>query len=100
MKRESVLVDWRLASLVFGALFAHCLLLGWIGERQSPTFGELGSLPAGISHLQFGWFGLYRVNPPLVRIVAALPALLADAKTDWTRGEIQSSVAVVAECRY
>ncbi|NQT16287.1 MAG: glycosyltransferase family 39 protein, partial [Planctomycetes bacterium] len=40
-------------------------------------------LPAGVSHLELGRFDLYRVNPPLVRIVAALPVMLAGSHTDW-----------------
>lgn len=61
----------------------HAGLLAWIGYRQSPTLDEVAHLPAGISHWRFGRFELYCVNPPLVRLLAATPVLLTDAKTDW-----------------
>lgn len=64
-------------------LLAHASLLTWAGWRHSPVFDEVGHLPAGISHWTLGRLDLFRVNPPLVRMVAALPALAADAKTDW-----------------
>lgn len=62
----------------------HVGLLAWSAVRHSPTFNEPAHLAAGISHWQLGRFGLYRVNPPLVRLVAALPVLAVGANTDWT----------------
>ena len=64
-------------------LLVHVLLLGLSAVRHSPVRDELGHLPAGISHWQYGRFELYRVNPPLVRMVAALPVMLAGCQTDW-----------------
>ena len=40
-------------------------------------------MPAGISHWELGRFDLYRVNPPLVRLAAALPVLLVAHAEDW-----------------
>ncbi|WP_202617508.1 hypothetical protein, partial [Roseimaritima sediminicola] len=40
-------------------------------------------LPAGLSIWQYGDFGLYRVNPPLVRAVATLPLAQMDVETDY-----------------
>ena len=59
-------------------------LLAYNAYMHSPTLNEPAHLAAGISHWQFGRFELYRVNPPLVRVVAALPVLAAGAKTDWS----------------
>lgn len=64
-------------------LVTHTGLLAWSAYRHSPVVSEVGHLPAGISHWQFGRFDLYRVNPPLVRMVAALPVLMANPATDW-----------------
>jgi len=73
------------ASCVVAAILAtHALLLAWIDYRNSPTIDEVAHLPAGISHLLFARFDLYRVNPPLVRSVAAIPVVVAGAKTDWS----------------
>ena len=69
---------------VIGALAVHAAMLAWSATRHSPTWDEVGHLPAGISHWTFGRFDLYRVNPPLVRMVAAVPAILAGTTVDWT----------------
>lgn len=50
---------------------------------HSPTLNEPSHLVAGISHWRFGRFDLYKVNPPLPRMIAALPVLFAGAETDW-----------------
>ncbi len=65
-------------------LVMHAALLAWGAYRHSPTIDEVGHLPAGISHWQFGRFDLYRVNPPLVRMLAAVPVILAAPEVDWT----------------
>lgn len=70
--------------LAVGLLAVHAALLAWGALRHSPTWDEVAHLPAGISHWKFGQFHLYRVNPPLVRMVASLPVLAAKPKTDWT----------------
>jgi hypothetical protein len=62
--------------LIGGPLLAvQAALLAWSAYIHSPTTDEIAYLPAGISHWQFGRFELYRANPPLVRMVAALPVL-------------------------
>ena len=65
-------------------LLVHATLLAWGDSRHSPSIDEVGHLPAGLSHWQLGQFELYRVNPPLVRLVAALPVFLARPTMDWT----------------
>jgi hypothetical protein len=70
--------------LVIGSLLClHAGLLAWSARCHSPTSNEPAHLSAGISHLEFSRFDLYRVNPPLVRSVAALPVLLAGYESDW-----------------
>ena len=41
--------------------------------RENPTVDEVVHLPAGITYWQTGTFRLYHHNPPLVKLVAALP---------------------------
>ena len=72
-------VVWTLA----GLLVAHTALLAYSAYVHSPTFDEPAHLTAGISHWQFGNFQLYQVNPPLVRMVAALPVIAVGVSTDW-----------------
>jgi hypothetical protein len=61
----------------------HLSLLAWGACKHSPTADEVGHLPAGLSHFEQGRFELYRVNPPLVRMAAAIPVALTEPKTDW-----------------
>lgn len=65
-------------------MLIHAWLLGWIALKNSPTYDEIAHLPAGISHWYFGNFDLYRVNPPLHRMVAAIPVIIAQPTTDWS----------------
>jgi hypothetical protein len=60
-----------------GLLVVHATMLSWCAARHTPTFHEVGHLPAGLSHLELGRFELYRVNPPLVRTWAAFAVLFA-----------------------
>ncbi|HIQ21003.1 MAG TPA: hypothetical protein EYH34_07185, partial [Planctomycetes bacterium] len=66
-----------------GLLLVHCALLVWSAVRDSPTWDEPARLAAGIAHWKLRRFGLYRPNPPLVRMVAALPVLPWRPKMDW-----------------
>lgn len=74
----------RSIPVAISLLAIHAVLLAYSAARQSPTCDEIGHLPSGLSHWQLGRFELYRVNPPLVRLVAALPLLAMDVRTDWT----------------
>ena len=72
-------------------LLLHTLALAYGGWCHSPTWDEAGHLPSGISHWRTGRFHLYRVNPPLVRMVAALPVLFAGADESWL-GQVAEDV--------
>jgi hypothetical protein len=80
----------RLTWLAVGLLLAaQALLLAGIGYRKSPGVDEPAHLAAGLSHWKFGRFDLYRVNPPLVRMVATLPLVAlplfgVEPQTDWS----------------
>lgn len=75
------------ARMFVGAAFllTQTGLLAWSGYIHSPTPDEIAYLPSGISHWQFGRFELVRANPPLVRMVAALPVIAVGCETDWTQ---------------
>ena len=66
-------------------LVLHCFLLAWISYVHSPVVNEPNHLAAGLSHLCLGSFGLFRVNPPLVRTVVAVPVVLLSPRLDWNR---------------
>jgi hypothetical protein len=42
-------------------------------------------MAAGLSYWHLGTFELYRVNPPLVRMIGTLPVLACRHKVDWSR---------------
>jgi len=69
---------------VFTLLAIHTGLLAYSAYVHSPTLNEPGHLVAGLSHWKFGRFELYRVNPPLVRMVAALPVMAVGYEEDWS----------------
>jgi len=77
--------DRRVWAVVAVLLSVHTGLLAYGARVHSPTLNEPGHLVAGISHWQFGRFELFPVNPPLVRMVAALPVMAAGCETDWTK---------------
>jgi len=74
----------QLSTYFLAILFTlHSVLLGWCAWQDSPTIDEVAFLPAGVRHWTTGRFELFRVNPPLVRMVAALPAVALGARTNW-----------------
>ena len=57
-------------------------MLGWLSFTDSPVPDEVKQIPAGVSNWN-GEFGLYRVTPPLVRLIANLPLVLSGTRIDW-----------------
>lgn len=74
---------------VISLLSIHAGLLAHLATWNSPTDLEPAFLASGISHWKFFRFELYRVNPPLPRMVSALPLLLTGCKTDWKNYEVR-----------
>jgi hypothetical protein len=68
---------------VVSLLTFHGSLLAWGAWYHSAAWDEVGHLAAGLSHWEFGHFNLYRVNPPLVRLLATIPVRLARPTMDW-----------------
>lgn len=75
----------RVRYVVGSILIIHIGLLAWCATKCGPVQSEDAHLASGISHILLGRFDLYRVNPPLVRMVAALPALMLHPTTQWGR---------------
>jgi hypothetical protein len=74
----------RRAGWIVGLLLVvHAGFLAFSAAQHSPVWDEIPHLVSGMSHWRFGGFDLYRVNPPLVRSVAAIPVFLAGADEDW-----------------
>ena len=49
-------------------------------RQKSPTFDEVGHLPAGYSYLKTNDYRLYINNPPFIKQLAALPLLFLNLK--------------------
>jgi hypothetical protein len=75
--------DYRL--LVLAIVGVHIVLLCWSGAVHFPTIDEGAHFPAGALHWWFGDYRLYNVNPPLVRMVATLPAVLSMSPPHFNR---------------
>lgn len=76
-------MPWWCNRAVLLLLAIHAGLLAYGAAVHSPTYNEPAHLVAGIGYWQSGRFDVYSVNPPLVRMVAAIPVLLAGCETDW-----------------
>lgn len=76
----------RMRSYLIAALFLiQTTLLVNSATRHSPTYLEPAFLASGIAHWEFGRFEPYRVNPPLVRMIAALPVIAVGYQADWSK---------------
>jgi 4-amino-4-deoxy-L-arabinose transferase-like glycosyltransferase len=91
--------------LLTAVLAIHGILLGYAAWWMSPTLDEPAHIAAGLSHWERGDFSLYRVNPPLIRLVATLPALAFGydfefpevLNNDFSRKEFQIGEEFVAQ---
>ncbi len=61
--------------VVFIGLLQTCLVIVTI-YRTFPVHDEWMHLPSGLNDWQYRRFEFYRVNPPLVRLLASLPAFM------------------------
>jgi hypothetical protein len=78
---------YRECAIIVALLALHALALGFAACRDSITEDEIGHLAAGISHWRSAVFHAYRVNPPLIRLVATLPVRFSGFDID---GEVSS----------
>lgn len=56
----------------------------YVATITAPTDLEPALLASGLSHLQLGRFEAYRVNPPLVKIAAAVPVEIYGYQENWS----------------
>ena len=78
--RPATLRPRTLGLAVSAILGFHLVLAIYSLRLENPTIDEVNHLPAGISYWQTGKFKLYHHNPPLFKLVAALPVMLAGAE--------------------
>lgn len=61
----------------------QAICMSWIALWNSPVCDEVGHLTAGLYIWETGHVTVYPVNPPLVKLIASLPAAVLDPQTDW-----------------
>ena len=76
---------WSHKFVLAGILSVHAALLAYSATCHSPTMLEPAQLASGLANWQLERFEAYRVNPPLVRMVAAIPVLIMGCETNWQR---------------
>ncbi len=76
--RAGIATSVAVASL----LSLHYFLAARSLVAENPTVDEVVHLPAGVTYWQKGTFRLYHHNPPLVKLVAALPVVCAGVVTE------------------
>lgn len=90
--------SWRAIALALALLTIQTGLLIYRAASESYTRNEHAHLAAGVSHLEFGNYDLFRVNPPLVRTLAALGPWFRGYRADWSmfssRPELRSEFAM------
>lgn len=82
-ERDGVSSVWT-RRVTVGLLLLHAALLLHSVVANSVTIDEIAHLPVGISYWQRGEFWAYHHNPPLIRLLVAFPAVLADVPIDYT----------------
>ncbi len=95
-------MNWRQSQIVAGRRVAfavtiaiYSLALAYSASRHSPVYDESAHLAAGLAQWEFGDCRLYRANPPLARLVGAIPVVLTGYQVDWRRSA--ETVSVRAE---
>jgi len=81
--------------VVVSILIIHTLMLIVTAWLHSPAIDEVGHLPAGLVTWKLGRYDVYSVNPPLMRMTAALPLHLLTYNESW--GFIQDQIGSRSE---
>ncbi len=74
----------RLAFAVLALFTLHISLAVQSLVTENPTVDEVVHLPAGVTYWQTGKFRMYHHNPPLVKLVAALPVVFSRPVVDYS----------------
>lgn len=78
------------ARLALCVLALHAVLAGHSAYVNALTADEHGHLASGVSYWSRGSFHVYHVNPPLVKMLAAVPVIAAGADLSFTAEELNS----------
>ena len=75
----------RLILAVLSMLTLHTIMAVQSLTTENPTVDEVVHLPAGVTYWQTGKFRVYHHNPPLVKLIAALPILASHPVIDYSQ---------------
>jgi len=75
---------WSAIAVAIALLAIQTALLVYRAGTESYTRNEHAHLAAGVSHWKFGNYDLFRVNPPLIRSLAATGVYFAGYRADWS----------------
>lgn len=81
-------------------LAVYALALAVSAARHSPVYDEGAHLAAGIVHAATARGDAFRVNPPLTRLIAAIPVVLQGYRGDWRRYTETGSVRTEFDVGY
>ncbi len=83
LRPRNVHQKWYCVAVLF-LLSIHTVILARSAYVHSPVTNEVHFLASGLSQIYVWQFDLFRVNPPLVRTVAAAPVAMMLPKVDWS----------------
>jgi len=86
MKSIEATLDFVLANSFFIISICHTVLLSVMIVLHSPCIDEPATLASGYLNLN-GWFDAYRVNPPMLRMIAAIPLMVVYPNLDFVASE-------------
>ncbi|MBC7782433.1 MAG: glycosyltransferase family 39 protein [Burkholderiales bacterium] len=71
-------------------ILAHAVLSVISAASNSVTFDEYAHLPAGVAYWKQGWpaFAMHNLSPPLARLVAAAPVVIAGVESPDVRPDL------------
>jgi hypothetical protein len=75
---------WLIGGMVAVLLLTHAGLVLYSLRHNFATVDEVAHLAAGVAHWETDDFSPYRVNPPLVRLLATLPVTAAQPTTNYS----------------
>lgn len=74
-------------------ILLHCAAVAYSAYAHSPTLNEPGHIASGLGYWELGRLDLYSVNPPLPRVIAALPVYLLGYNMDWRAADTKSPLS-------
>ncbi|HZV04529.1 MAG TPA: glycosyltransferase family 39 protein [Gemmataceae bacterium] len=89
---------WIVRLSIAVILLIHALLLLDGSRKNFVVIDEAGHLVAGISHWTTGTYSMYRVNPPLARMLAVIPVFLLHPDTKAIQPVLGTAKRAEFEC--